>query len=920
MQPWNGVRAMHQPSRQPARPARLRRLFGVAALSALALTGGLRAQVKLPKPPDKFAVSFRIQIAAETQDRVRQFADLQKRLDRLGFVLTESEDSDLIDTDPTLDRLDGTVPPAGLAGLAALPEVQTVLAQSSAAKPPAAPDARLPIRVALRGAQTPTAQLVLWRQASEALSRLGFIPAIGYDDRAGRDLIGTFPAARLNELLKDLRRLPDGWFAPEVPSSRLPSPLSEGNPVELVEVLPAGGEDVPTVSFALPPAVAPEDSHLRKLEPELFALSGDMAKGAEPARVEVIFDATTDFKGRGWRSLLLGQNPAYQVEGLVGPLATLTLPAASQIRELARLPNVLHVRRPRLAAPLSPVIAQASGPAIGDPMRVTGLDRLHAVRKTGQGVRVVLIDTDFRGLDALVGKTLRPDTTLIDLTAELTRDLRPTPRPAGGGIGHGTHLALTVAAAAPNARLTLVRVDPSAAHQVQTVARGTVLDPRGSEALALREDEVAFLERELSLERPRVEAQLRAAQENFDADEAGDKFRADAKAAFEAFQVKAADLSARRDRLEALKASLSDLAGVHLVCNPLTWESGHPYDGLSPLAQSLNETLGKSRPLFVSSNGIRPKPPLWVQAGGDLGGSGWADWFQDADRNGVMDFAPPTVTARPRDRWSHELNFLARLGSDGKPTFDLPAGGKVRVTLQWREPVDPTLPDPADELYRTPLADLRLFLLHQRDPEARSVRSDDLRPAAVTLAPAVRLLKMAEATVYEQRAELSLPVAGRYAVRVEGRVPDAIRPPGTFALGAPPRWELRPKLLVEALDGTGPVVFADFPAARGGVGTPGDSLTPATIGAVGPDGIPRRLTSLGSGPGTALLIKPDVVAFDAPPGVTGPARGTPVAAAFATGMAASLMSAGVPRGWFFEAIGHSPGAAFRIPEAWLQPK
>src|SRR6185369_2943823 len=78
----------------------------------------------------------------------------------------------------------------------------------------------------------------------------------------------------------------------------------------------------------------------------------------------------------------------------------------------------------------------------------------------GQGVRLALIDTDFRGWEKLKDEgKLPPKTRLVDLTAENSNDFRPLPdTSAAAGIGHGTHCALAAALAAPDAELVLIRI------------------------------------------------------------------------------------------------------------------------------------------------------------------------------------------------------------------------------------------------------------------------------------------------------------------------------------------------------------------------------------------------------------------------------------------------------------------------------
>src|SRR5439155_8588938 len=101
-------------------------------------------------------------------------------------------------------------------------------------------------------------------------------------------------------------------------------------------------------------------------------------------------------------------------------------------------------------------------------LRASGLDRLHQSGQRGQGVRVAIVDSDFRGWE----NQLPPGTRLLDLTAELGPDLLPEPYPDDQqAVGAGTQWARAVALAAPEAALTLVRIDPASPHQLLAVAR-----------------------------------------------------------------------------------------------------------------------------------------------------------------------------------------------------------------------------------------------------------------------------------------------------------------------------------------------------------------------------------------------------------------------------------------------------------------
>jgi hypothetical protein len=163
--------------------------------------------------------------------------------------------------------------------------------------------------------------------------------------------------------------------------------------------------------------------------------------------------------------------------------------------------------------------------------------------------------------------------------------------------------------------------------------------------------------------------------------------------------------------------------------------------------------------------------------------------------------------------------------------------------------------------------------------------------------------------------EVNVPVAGRYALRIEGR---------TTAEGSLPvlnrTIEVLPRLVVQDLSLTpvGRIVFATYAPKAAGVGVPGDSNAALTIEyGTGPDGtIPGGLT--GTGPGVTLRAKPDLLM----PGaivVNGKgAVGSGVAAGYAAGVAGSLVSAGVRPTNLTRTIGIRPGAPLVLPTEWLQ--
>jgi hypothetical protein len=380
------------------------------------------------------------------------------------------------------------------------------------------------------------------------------------------------------------------------------------------------------------------------------------------------------------------------------------------------------------------------------------------------------------------------------------------------------------------------------------------------------------------------------------------------------------------------------------VVNLLTWNEGYPLDGAGAISRYLDDTpfIGfrgtpnKSR--FVSR---RPdQGTLWVQAAGDTRGQTWVGLFRDEYGNGAMEFAPPAASLH-RDRWTRELNFLGWQGHDGKVSADMPEKVRIRVSMQWREPHDPALFAASDDPYRAPLANLALGILRQRDPSGAKLPSDDMELVARSFGTPVRLLHTPNSSTYEATAEFDAVAGGRFAVRVEGRVPTTNRP-GELSNPTHPPIEIRPRILVETVDAAsrskGRAVFQDFagdpvwPRANvatapvpelqyGGVGMPADARAVVTVGAADAEGHARFYSSVGAGPGRQLLMKPDVLGYDSfDLGNGRRAAGSWAAAAFDGGLAACLLGANVPAEAqpFLKTLHAQPGAILKIPPNWLK--
>ena len=487
-----------------------------------------------------------------------------------------------------------------------------------------------------------------------------------------------------------------------------------------------------------------------------------------------------------------------------------------------------------------------------------------------------------------------------------------------GTFGHGTHCALAVRLAAPAADLLLVRVPADAPYHVINVARSVRGDEFRTEGMITRRQELETGFESLRERRRRALDEYRRAFESFDDDPAARQRRIAAQQALKKLDDEEQGLLARMERVDALEQALARVRGAQVVVSLIHWNTGFPLDSASTVSRFLDDWLTPSMTAYARNLGRRspPPPPVWFQPAGDTRGQTWTGTFRDADRNGVMEFAPTSTALKP-ERWSHELNFLG-VGNNGKDTLDLPSGGKVRISVQWREPHDPTVPE-VD--YRVPVAPLKLQLVKQRDPAGEKFASDEIDLVAESEGLPARLHIEPSFGVYEHSLEITLPADGRYAVRLEGRVPTIIRPPVVPTLqDQEVRWELRPRLFVESADGRGRYFLADFASEAGGVAVAGDARSVFAVGAADSDGKPRPFSASGAGPVTELLPKPDLLAPDALPKLGGDAaRGTALATSFAAGWAAALRTGSKMPVGFPESLGITRGGLIRVPANW-QPK
>ncbi|MGL6094410.1 MAG: hypothetical protein ACRC7O_01240, partial [Fimbriiglobus sp.] len=760
---------------------------------------------------------------------ILQYRALTAHLQAIGFAAAQREDADLDIFDPIHERFTGTLPSKGLGRLFEESRVRAVLMLPAGTQPPEDGQKPTEVRLSLATGFAPAQQKLLHEQAVAHVGKLGFVEGVGYDHAGFTLARGRMPWANVTPLLRDLRYLPGGWFLAAAPLEFLPSPLRTVQPIRLIEVLPAAAEVV-----AAPPAVGPLPSDvpppsalaLSKMTDDLRAAITDPERQSKPTRVELVFHNEPLGGLRDFEISLRAAADGSRTDGLVGTVGSARLLRATDAINVAELPEVQAVRLPRAAEQTArPTPADAVGIVpIGQLLIESRVSKLHQIGYRGQGTRAVLIAGGFPGAAMLIGKQLPANTVILDLTAELEPSLSPAAEPESAG---GTAAALAFHAAAPDAQLTLVRVDPAAFHQVISVAKAVTGDKSYSVALQTRSVELVRRGDELAAQRVAATEEYRRAFTNL-GDEDVVRLRRDAaRTAMAGLLVEEATYRETVNRFVALKAAVDGLAGTGVVVNTLVWEAGFPHDGLSHLSQFLDAKF-VGHPLRSAIKAARqPKVPAWVQAGSDSLGQLWAGPYLDGEDDGVMAFTDADAPL-PAGRWTREMNFLGFRPAAAEPTDVLPAGLKVRVTVQWREPhdaEDPTEPDPVHPL--------GLRLLRQVDPAGKMVPSDEMVEVARSTGPTIRLMRTPGSGVYELSMLVTIPADGVYALRVE-RAPV---PPDRF--GRPRAADLRPRVVLQLADADaarGRAVFTTFAPQAVGVGIAGDSPAAVTVGiGGGPD-------------------------------------------------------------------------------------
>jgi hypothetical protein len=862
-----------------------------------------------PPPPETYDVQISYRINAFRNERLLQYYEMMRFLKKAGFqrdpeeVVPQSEPEDV-----TRTRISGTIPSRRARDLLNERHIRSILLIPHGAKLPDDKSKRVRVEIELYNGLVPEEQYQLSRQTFEVLAGLQFFESVGYDHRGYTRLVGSMPLAQVDALLTDLRQRPAG--------KKLSGPFRNVWAVRASVVNPD----------MLPPAPRPRlpkvPKEQEKLSPDLRDVLNDAAAAAKPMRLEVILAGVPDAEDKSYLRMLRNAVPGLIVEGRLGPLVTIVVDP-KQAPALAALPEVVGVRLPRLPQPVGPA-SRRSDERWQPLLDASGAARLQALGHTGRGTRLAVVDSDFRGWEALAGKGLPPDTRIFDLTRERNADLLPDPFPAGDGPGSGTRRALTIARLAPEINLTLIRIDPASPYLLEAVARAINgdavpsinLDNRLAEiqqdqyVLDQRRDKLAEERRQvLSTFATPDESQMRLlkqAEEQNLTPEQVEKLPAfqrlperDRAAVLYRVRQRIYDRDAkafyqRLSRYLQYKRELLSLRGTRVVASALSWHDGYPVDGTSALSRYFDD-----RPFRAA---------LWFQAAGDTRGQSWTGLFRDADGNGVMEFGDPRQL--PPGLWSPELNFLSWQAPKAEKASDIiPAGTRLRISLQWREAHDPLYAQTGEDPYRQPLArNMRIFLLRQLDPTGTRQPADDLEVVAQSVDAGQRLSVTPSSATYEITLDVQIKQAGRYALRVGGRAPESIYPPGDPTLPFMRKHsELRVRLFVSPLDASGRAIFHDYVTVAGSVGMPADARTPITVGAADERGTRRPYSAGGAPFGMELLSRPDVLSYDR-------GEGTADSAAFAAGLAALVPLAGHTPTACLQNLHIPPGGVLRLPE------
>lgn len=708
-----------------------------------------------PNANTPYTLQARYKIEAGRAQRHRLFHEMVKRLAAVGVQKDKGlEGEELYGTELT-----GTVPGSALPALLNDPHVQAAILTPKGFQPGEGDVlARFYLTTALGlGRQRETAD-----KARELLKPLGFKENVGSDTQESRRLLGRIPYAQLKNLLSDRFEVAvggdpatgvGGWKTGLVRAA-----------VVLAEPENLKGQPEPAEPAAVSGPLAKVSADLRAL----FADGGDKSSRVEATLREV--PAAND-------PLVDLQNAGLVIEGRLGPLVFGKLSAAN-LATLAALPEVSSVRLPQAARQFGAagvifVPLERDAPAV----QTAG-----AVRRLGRA-KTIIVASDFRGWQSLLGKGLPADTKLYDFTAELTADLRPEPPLAGGEgeLGEGVKLAQKFIGERGVDELILARIDSAAPFQVESIAEAVAGRSWSSPALAARMLELKRNQQRVEDEKKELRVLRRLTLDNFGIDDTAKASREKYWELQKAADAREKEVIAMSGRLLDFQEQARALRGAATILVGLSWADGYAdLPGAHPTLRFLDQELLKGA--------------TWLQAAPVRGAGIWHGLFRDENGDGAMEFAAEGQPGQRRD-----LNFLAWKPKEGPVAAELPAGAVIQLKLQWQEAHDPRYAGAADDPYRQPLAQLRIVVLRQRDPSGKGLPADVFDVVGRSHGLPERIENEPRFSLYQTDFKFQVSQPGRYLVLVEGKEPQSLVPAGSAEVRAK-KGEIRPKLIVEAID------------------------------------------------------------------------------------------------------------------------
>ncbi len=833
-------------------------LFLGCAFVALSLPTITTAQTaKAPRPtrppiPKTYAVKLRYQINAARDQHVLQFDAMIRNLKGLGFEFAPplSELPNTIREDRAIDTLTGYIPGKKALNLLRVPRIVSVRLRPSDFDLPKDPRERVLVELDVASGFSPKQQLEFLDQLRALLDIFRFNESVGYDHRGitGQPftrLRGTIPVSFLDTVLKDVRRQPTNWFSPVIPYETLPALIQSTNPVPLLKVLPDKTPPQP-LPFLQPRGAIPEApagvAAYNKIGDRLWkTITTDWParlRDSEPLRIEIIL--TVPPTGKGWRKALEEATPRLVIEGRIGNIVTATFgeiimdkgklvapqlsSAPNGIKALSLLESVSTIRLPE--HPANGVTATIRYPAQNSKaLEKSGLVAFHKKGHRGKGIRLAILDTDFRNHKKLIADGKLPKSTiLVDLTKERNRNVEPEPYPGRPDeIGHGTQCAFAASLAAPEAEIVLVRIaddDPTMLKTFFEYASGRILM---SEYLSRQSSTFEEEANALNLRAQALKIERRLVLNTFKDEEELKKRYYYLKNIrpwvftprewyFHRQKVYDRDEAIYKKKVASFYKQLADvkkLRGLDIISSSLVWPDGYALSRRSALTNFIDTQvrrvilpeclrnfnshipkLSRSAQGEMAQQDIRP---LWFQSVGNNAGQAWTGRFLDFDDNGVLEFRPTDAAPKkrapplPAGSWTRELNFVQWKPFAKKARPELPGDKtRYRVSLQWTEPHIPEYffrPGEKD-FYRFPLAGLRMVVLRQRDPSGKTLPADDFEVVARSDASPTpfdfyassqswvqRLNYIPASATYSLQAEWVADQPGRYAIRIERQLP-----------------------------------------------------------------------------------------------------------------------------------------------------